>query len=244
MLTRRHLLAGAAGLVASADGFARANPGQIFVVGNSFVAQHDVGARLQFLLAKAGDNRLVTTLARNGAWLADHLATGSVERELRSLSPNWVVLQDHSLAGLTSDGRARSRAAIETILRLTNACPVYLTPWPREAGHKLFATAGMPSSPKEMVARTMRHYDSVADDFGGHVSPVAEAWQTLVAAGFDLHAPDGYHASEDGAWFVAMVLSASLGVDPRWGSPARLAYLSSLAKVSVLKPATCAAPTA
>lgn len=240
-IARRTFLA----LLASASAMpALAKPpiGTVYVVGNSFVRRHDVGDMLARLLIRGASLNAVHTRARNNAWLSDHVAKGLIFSDISDLQPRWLILQDHSLAALTESGRKQSTEAVRQIMAATNACPIFLPPWSRIEGHALFAKPGMPVSPADMLARTTAHYDQLVDQFGGFAAPVASGWHTLVTSGFRLHAEDGYHANRAGAWFVAMVLAASLGVDPRWGSPVDLSGLSNLAKLQVLHAAECALP--
>ena len=240
-LLRRSFLA----LLGSA-GIASATPvpptGTIYVIGNSFVRRHDVGQILGQLITRAGSLNTVLTRVRDNAWLADHLENGAIIGDLRDLQPRWVVLQDHSLAALTPEGRERSTKAVRGILKQTSACPIFLTPWARLEGHALYSRPGMPAGPEEMLARTDAHYDALATEFNGYVAPVASGWHNLTSSGFRLHAEDGYHANRAGAWFVAMILAASFGMDPRWGAPVELAGLSNLAKLHVLYAAECDQP--
>ena len=63
-----------------------------------------------------------------------------------------------------------------------------------------------------MTAMIRDHYAEQAVRTGAAIAPVALAWQRAIAAGHELHALDGYHANETGAYLTALVLAQTLGV--------------------------------
>ena len=197
-------------------------PGLLFFVGNSFTRQHAIAALVCRIAAATGTQARCHPHTANGAWLRDSLSFArSISRDRGSPVPATVVLQDHSIAPLTPEGREVSRNAISVYRQQFDRAVLFET-WPRADGHLLFSQPGMPRNPHEMVAVVHRHYQKVARLIGAGHAPIGPAWLAAVDDGLQVHARDGYHASLQGAWLSAMMLAAALGLpDPFLAPPPR-----------------------
>ncbi|MFK7943180.1 MAG: hypothetical protein AB8B85_09740 [Paracoccaceae bacterium] len=215
MLTRRHLLAGAAALTAT-PGSTSATHIRIGFVGNSFTLQHNVPEMVRRLLDSVWFDSFsfnIETFARNGAYLADRkdpqAALGLARRDSQHFG--ILVLQDHSTSALTHVKRTQSLAAIRRFNDLAVNTTLFAT-WPRRADHQLYRQPGMPRSAVDMVEQTEAHLanamGSETSDERYRIAPVGRAW--LLADDIDLYAADGYHANISGAWLSALVLARAI----------------------------------
>ena len=227
--TRRQAVAGIGAVLLPLPSIAK-EPRRLFFIGNSFLAEHEIPARVLDLL-KAGQigagsddpGPTIWTRTRNGASLTDHVSDGDVLARIRQFRPDTIVLQDYSTEPLTEQGRARSDAAIGRILDVTDACPVFVATWPRAPRHKLYRYQGMPKTPAEMSTTVQAHFEAMAERHGGVVAPVGAAWLNFMRRQAELSddyvvqtqlwARDGYHASEGGACLVSLTIAAALGAD-------------------------------
>lgn len=206
-LSRRGVLLGlaATALPAAAQPLRR-----VLFVGNSFLHGYDVPARVAALAAREGRPIEPHSILRPGARLSGHLRRRTVTE---TIGWGWeaVVLQDHSLEALIPERAAGSAAAVRRVAALIGGTPLVLVvPWARAEGHRLYRQAGMPGDPAEMTDIETMHYAALAAETGGHIAPVASAWQGGIVAGRVLHGPDGYHANAEGAALTAEVIWRTL----------------------------------
>ncbi len=164
--TRRWVL-GAGIAAATSPAFARfphsVPDGLIFFVGNSFTRQHAIPALVCRIAAASGTSARCHPHTANGAWLSGSLDFArSISRDRGGPVPGVVVLQDHSIAPLTADGRRHSAAAMAAYRAQFDGAVLFET-WPRAAGHHLYKQPGMPTGPEEMVAIVHDHYRQQAD---------------------------------------------------------------------------------
>lgn len=184
----------------------------IFFVGNSFTRQHDIPALVCRIAQQSAADLNCHRHTANGAWLDGSLGFAkSLSRERGSALPGPVVLQDHSIAPLTPEGRDRSAKAM-AVYRAQFAKAVLFESWPRRAGHHHYARWGAPSNPDEMAQITHRHYLDQARRLEAVVAPIAPAWLLGAEQRIDLYARDGYHANLAGAWLAALLIAKALDV--------------------------------
>ncbi len=210
--SRRALLGGlAAALIAGPAAAQAVDPiRRVLFVGNSFLEEHDVPALVAARAAAAGRPIDVHAITRNGAELAGHWGRRTV-RETLSWGWEAAVLQDHSTAALDPDRARRSAAAVRAFAGALVGTPVILVvPWSRAPGHALYAEPGRPEGPEAMARANTEHHARLAAETGARLAPVATAWEGARAAGRNLHAPDGYHASGAGARLAADVIWRAL----------------------------------
>ncbi|GMG83757.1 hypothetical protein LNKW23_29710 [Paralimibaculum aggregatum] len=214
--TRRRFLSGAAALalpaVAPALPAAAGQPiRRVLFVGNSFLLEHGMPGRVAALAEAAGRPIDTFLVARPGATLAGHLRQKTFA-EVLAWGWEAVVLQGHSLEGLTEAGRRASTAAVHAIAdRTGKAALVLAVPWSRAAGHGLYADPDYDvDGPAAMTAANTAHYRRLAAETGARLAQMAAAFDTASAAGRRVHAADGYHASPAGADLAARVIWDSL----------------------------------
>ncbi|MEM7190444.1 MAG: hypothetical protein AAF439_12605 [Pseudomonadota bacterium] len=213
--SRRNVLAGLAALAAT-PAFARfpttTPPGLVFFVGNSFTRQHDIPALVCRIAEQRGFAAKCHRHTANGAWLIDSIDfANSLAAERGERLPASVVLQDHSIAPLSAEGRAKSARAMAAYAAQFDRTVLFET-WPRRDGHPLYRRSGMPSGPADMTEMVHAHYRAQAEILDAAHAPVGLAWQEAGRRGIDLHARDGYHANLRGAWTAALLLAQALGV--------------------------------
>ncbi|MEM1344483.1 MAG: hypothetical protein AAGI34_07860 [Pseudomonadota bacterium] len=189
---------------------------RVLFIGNSFTHEHDVPALVATLAAQARRPIEPHVVVRNGARLAGHLRREIVRQ---TLTWGWeaVVLQDHSTEALHPARLSETESALALADRLSGeAALVLFTPWPRAAGHPLYARlAGVsgrlaPETPAEMARLTTAQAKALAARQGATVAPVASAWAAALEEGQSLHTVDGYHANPAGAALSARVLWETL----------------------------------
>ncbi|MCL5778191.1 hypothetical protein M1105_14500 [Limibaculum sp. FT325] len=189
---------------------------RVLFIGNSFTREHDLPELVKGIAAREGVRLRPAMMVRDGAHLAQHAAAPEVARLVAD--PGWevLVLQDHSVAALTPESAAASRAAAARLAGLTAARLVLFATWPRAPGHALYAEPGMPDTPARMNARVAAHYAGLAEALGARVAGVGDAFLAVGAraSGPGLHATDGYHASPEGARLAASVLAAAILAPP------------------------------
>lgn len=177
-------------------------------VGNSFTLRHDppgLAARMSTQSA-AGPLLAVTTLAREGASLLNHLEDGGLERMLKQQRFDFVVLQDQSTAPLNRPASFFDAARrCDVMIRSAGARTVLFSTW-----------LGRGQRDWEAVFSA---YDKLGTDLSASVAQVGRAWRAAAERGLDLYDPDGEHAGPLGAHLTACVFHRHLlGTDPIDGS--------------------------
>jgi len=206
--TRRALLA--AGLCAVAMPGRAEGLRRVLFIGNSFLAEHTVPARVAALSAAAGREIRPHAILRNGARLALHASDPLVTE---TLEWGWeaVVLQDHSTEALHPDRSRQSAEAVRQIARRARGAVLVLAvPWARAEGHPLYARPGMPDGPAAMARANADLAVRIAVETGAEVADIAGAFLEAERRGLRVHGPDGYHASAAGADLAARVIWAAL----------------------------------
>lgn len=221
MKRRLFLAAGASVLAAPAAArFPKTVPdGLTFFVGNSFTRQHDVPGLVCRIADHAGAEILCHRQTADGAHLFQSIDVARrYSQDRGSVLPATVVLQDHSVAPLTPQGRARSAEAMAVYAAQFQRTVLFQT-WPRRHGHPLYTKPGMPTSPAEMLALVDAHYVAQAQALGATLAPVGRAWMRASAEGIDVFAADGYHANAGGAWLAALILADALEIPNVFATP-------------------------
>lgn len=212
MATRRAVVLGAAAITVLAR--ARSLVRTLFI-GNSFLRDHDVPARVAGFAEAAGHLMQPHVIVRPGSTLWGHWRRDTVQE---TLTWGWdaVVLQDHSTEALWEDRRARSAGAAAALVRATApARAVLVVPWSRAAGHRLYGNAdergyAAPRTPAEMTARNMEHWTAVAQATGAELAPLADVFAAAQERGASPLASDGYHANAAGAALAAETIWRAL----------------------------------
>ncbi|MEL7467893.1 MAG: hypothetical protein AAFN27_05545 [Pseudomonadota bacterium] len=157
-------------------------------------------------------------IAKGGVHLADHFEEKSPKAILHKYDPDAIVLQDYSTVALDFGHAGRSARALMSFCKYVTIKKVLFATWPREDGHKLYQTPGMPKTSAAMNTLVEQHYtissrcQSMSERAATRVAPVGHAW--ILGTGLPLHRQDGYHASLTGAWLSALVLARTMGLAP------------------------------
>lgn len=175
-------------------------PVRILFIGNSYSFYNDLPDLLASLAAANRIRTQVRIIARNGASLEDHWRDGEAASLLRAQRWDHVVLQERSsIAREHPDVFLNFAALLDLEVRNAGGKPL------------LYATPSRKGdvATQEAIDRSYRH---VAASLDAAVVPVGAAFQRAYAAMPDatLHAPDGVHPGETGAWLAGYVFYLSL----------------------------------
>lgn len=152
-----------------------------------------------------------------GAWLADHLRSGSVAAALAGGDFDVVVFQEQSMAPadrrIARESTDPSASMLTQLARAAGARVVFFQTW----GHVSGSQAVGHSSYESMQNAITATYDDLGSRHLGTVAPVGEAWRAYFISGhgLPLHGPDGSHPTVAGSYLAAAVIAATItGVDP------------------------------
>ncbi len=194
-------------------------PQHVLFVGNSYTFYNDVPAQVAAIAAEAGRRLEVETVAEGGAHVELHWKETGARARIAQGGFDVLVLQDQS------GGPLHDRARFETYAPLlaeagmeAGARLVWYQTWARANGHEAYESSWSGGSREEMTRLVRQAYRSMADEVGGDVAPVGDAWLIALTGSPDLvlHDDDLHHAAPAGSHLAALVLTATIaGVDPR-----------------------------
>lgn len=159
--------------------------------------------------------------------MIDHWNDGVAARIIAGGQWRFVVLQQGwTPAGVCQDTLRLATRRFSAGIKAINAVPALYQVWP-------------PSNRLGQFPGTIESYRMAAEDVGGLLFPVAEAWQEVLRrdATASLYV-DGLHANAAGSYLAALVMYTRLFNKSPVGLPASVRTRSS---VQVLIPATLAA---
>jgi len=185
---------------------------RMLFIGNSHLYVTDVPGILQALADSAGGERLaVETVANPDYAVIDHWLDGIAQREIAKGGWKYVVLQQ----GWTPAGVCRDTLRLATKLFSDDIKKVGATP-------ALFETWGNQDRPVQFQG-SIESYRLAAEDVGGLLFPIAEAWQEVwrTDATVSLYS-DGLHANLAGSYLTALVIYARIFQKTPVGLPSRL----------------------
>lgn len=218
---------------------------RVLFVGNSYTASNDMPNMAVRLAGSVGVRMAVSVIAPGGAWLADHLRSGSVAAALAGGDFDVVVFQEQSMAPadrrIARESTDPSASMLTQLARAAGARVVFFQTW----GHVSGSQAVGHSSYESMQNAITATYDDLGSRHLGTVAPVGEAWRAYFISGhgLPLHGPDGSHPTVAGSYLAAAVIAATItGVDPT-----EFSWTGSLDDVSartLLESAERALPTA
>lgn len=169
-------------------------------IGNSYLYAQDIPGIVQALADSAGGDQIaVGTVAYPDAALSDHLRSGAALPSIRSVSWEWVILQQGPSSVLVNrDSLRQSTAEFAAEIESIGARPALFSAWPSSSRRQDFPAA-------------IESYRLAAEDVGGLFLPVAGAWLEAWERDPDviLYA-DAVHPSVAGAYLAALVIYARL----------------------------------
>jgi hypothetical protein len=178
----------------------------VLFVGNSYTFSHRLPSLVeQIAEATEGGSPLRTTMVAHPDYtLEQHWELGEATAAIERGGWEYVVLQGHSLSTLEARERLdRFARKYAPQIRASGATPVFFMTWARR---------GMP----EMMETIAPAYRAIAEELGGLVIPVGEAWleSRRQRPDIHLHHADGSHPSPAGSYLAAAMFYARLGAGP------------------------------
>ena len=172
----------------------------LLFMGNSHTSFNNLTAMVADMVRAGKPGRTVTSVEAPGfMFLEERLLDAPSIALLRRQSWSFVILQaqKYSTSGQFTYSTEEAKALIR-ISREQRAVPVMFPEWPRRN-----------------IDETRRIYDlhvSIAQAESACVAPIGQAWDLALARDptLTLHAPDGNHSVEAGAFLTALVLYATI----------------------------------
>jgi hypothetical protein len=195
----------------AADVLAKDPPGhrtiRVLYVGNSYTFGNDMPGMVTTMSKMFPGTVQIESksVARGGATLEDHWATGDVEGELRERKWNFVVLQERSRRPLDDPKRMlHFGRLLGQAIRSSGARTVLFLTWPRQ------------SRPEDMNALEAG-YRALARDLNATIAPVGPAWLAAIrrTPSIALYQEDGSHPTHLGSYLTACVIYLTLQDDQR-----------------------------
>ena len=193
----------------------------VLFIGNS----HTHGNDLPGVLEEIGDANGVAIgtqmIAPGGAYLHEHVANPDVVAALQSGDFDMVVFQEQSVApSVLAFAEQNTLPAARSLDSIADAAGVQVI-WFQTWGH----VAGFPSeahsSYESMQAAINRTYETMAEQNGGSIARVGEAWtrarNTLPTASY---IEDGTHPSPAGTYLAAVEITETIMGGPVSETPA------------------------
>lgn len=185
---------------------------RILFIGNSHTYVNDVPGILQALADSAGGETIATMSIANANYaLIDHWNDGVALDQIERQPWRFVVLQQGwTPAGVCRDTLRLATQLFSASIRRAGATVGVLQVWAPE------------SRPTQSLA-TIESYRLAAEDVGGLLFPVAEAWQE-----FNVRRPDyrlyldDIHANRAGSYLAALVMYARIFNKTPVGLPASI----------------------
>lgn len=181
----------------------------ILFVGNSHTANHDVPALVETLLES--DPGVEANVLRLGSsFLRDAVANPRVIAEIESGAWDVVVLQGQEISQSHTIVYSRSEAiSLAEMAIAAGSRPLFFAEWSRRGIDETDYIEAI--------------YAAIAETAGAEVIPVGRTWDHFLDdyPDHELWAPDGNHASEDGAFLAAATIAsfiagpdATISVEP------------------------------
>lgn len=166
----------------------------------------------------------------SGATLEDHVRSPSTLAMIRQGGWNYVVIQGYSTETITDlAGFLYNAQLLANEAGSVGAIPVFFATWARRADDSLYRQTGYPRTPAEWTARVHDAYTTAANNAGGLVAYVGDAWQRSLATNstINLFNADGAHPSLEGSFLSGCVLYSVLLGTSAVGNTATPAGLNS-----------------
>ena len=173
---------------------------KILFIGNSLTYTNDLPAMVRVLAASAGESLAVAMVAYPDYNLEDHLGAGEAPFRIQNDEWDVVVLQQGPSSLPENRENLRSTVKLfDPMIRAAGARPALYSVWPQADRQADFA-------------RAIESYALAAQDVGGILFPVAEAWLETWRnnPGIGLYAADGLHPNTAGTYLAALVIYGKL----------------------------------
>ncbi|MEN8375027.1 MAG: SGNH/GDSL hydrolase family protein [Gemmatimonadota bacterium] len=171
----------------------------VLFVGNSLTFTNDLPSMLERMLADAGADPDVRSVAFPNFGLQDHWAEGTARALIAQSGWDLVIMQQGPSATEGRPSLLEFSGLFASEIRAAGAVPALYMVWPAEA--RSFDFPGVEDS-----------YAAAADAVEGYLFPAGSAW--LAAwdrdPGLPLYGPDAFHPSALGSYLAALTMLGQL----------------------------------
>lgn len=194
---------------------------RVLFIGNSFTHGNEMPDTVRRIADANGVAIDVEMIAPGGAFLDEHLLNPDVADRLRSGDFDTVVFQEQSVItsvrAMSAERSVPAALALDRIADASGVRVVWFQTWGHRNGFPDVGHTGYTSMQAQIVAT----YDQIAEQTGGRVAPVGEAWQhtNSLGQGIDLYAADAVHPSPAGSYLAALELTDAIIAPPILESP-------------------------
>jgi hypothetical protein len=182
-------------------------PIEILFIGNSYTFLNELPQVFADLAASGGRQVEVSTSAKAGYSLGDHLQDQETTGLIKSQRWDYIILQEKSSSPI-QDVQAMEMGIrqLEELAAEQGANTILFMPWGYEAG---FPQAGLDDY-QEMQLKISDSYLIIGRDLDIPVVPVGLAWQSAIENNpdLDLWSPDGTHPTKLGTYLAASTFYA------------------------------------
>lgn len=194
---------------------------RVLFLGNSYTQSNAMTDMVGAMADGIGAPLEIVAITQGGATVADLLARADVQAALDEEAWDFVVIQGQSyeplIQPLVFEEAALQLAALATD---AGAVPVPFETWARIEGHALYDEPFSGGDPAAMQALLHAAYSTVAEQSGGTLAPVGQAWALSLTGSpsIVLHAADGSHPSVAGSYLAAAVFHGVMQRSPATGN--------------------------
>lgn len=171
--------------------------GRVLFIGNSLTEANGLPALVESLSQHAGGTPITTaSVVFGGFSLEDHWNQGTAQRRIAEGGWSIVVLQQGPSSLPESQASLRQwTARFDAAIRKSGARTALYMVWPE-------------SNRREVFDAVSRSYTRAAEDVGGMLFPVGEAWRAAWRRDPDvpLYGPDGFHPTPTATYLAALVI--------------------------------------
>jgi hypothetical protein len=185
--------------------------GRVLFIGNSLTEANGLPAMVETLSRQGGGRPISTaSVVFGGFSLEDHWNQGTARRRIAEGGWSIVVLQQGPSSLPASQAALRDwTARFDTVIRASGGRTALYMVWPESTRRDAF----------EAVSRS---YARAAEDVGGILLPVGEAWRAAWRRDPEvpLYGPDGFHPSATATYLAALVIYQQISGRSPVGLPA------------------------
>jgi hypothetical protein len=171
--------------------------GRVLFIGNSLTEANGLPEVVETLSRQGGGTPIsATSVVFGGFSLEDHWNEGTARRRIAEGGWSIVVLQQGPSSLPESQASLREwTARFDAVIRATGARTALYMVWPE-------------SNRREAFDAVSRSYARAAEDVGGMLFPVGEAWRRAWSrdAEMPLYGPDGFHPTPTATYLAALVM--------------------------------------
>jgi len=180
---------------------------RVLFIGNSYTYVNDLPGLVAQLLAPRGIQLEHESVTPGGATLEKQVKDGKAIAAIAQGKWDFVVLQEQSTRPFTQpEAMFAAARLLQAEIAKTGAKTLLYETWATKA------------APAEQ-AKLTEAYESLGRELGATVVPAGEAWKRGIAAGLELHGPDGRHPSRLGSYLAACLFARVIAGEAIEGPP-------------------------